>query len=164
MRRIVFLVFLLLFITGCNYLRTFPLYSEVRVEHPENILLFNDYFANLMEKSIKENRLDLHSVKIYSKLKERILNYLSQKKDINENIILALKEFKVIRGMNTSEVALVLGKPTKKIELDNNNESWIYLGDRSGVEEWDWYYKWGKAIFQNGILTDIEIQTIDIYK
>lgn len=153
----------IILLSGCNYFRTFPLYSEVRIEHPESIQLFDDYIIGLKEEAIKKGQI-AYGTKIYSKIKNRITDYLSEHKNISSEIMNALGHFRIIPGINTDEVLLLVGQPTRIIKSKNGGETWVYSGDRSKIEEWDWYYKWGKLKFEGGILKDIEIQSIDIWK
>ncbi|MBI3291681.1 MAG: hypothetical protein HYZ73_02570 [Elusimicrobia bacterium] len=64
--------------------------------------------------------------------------------------------------MDKEQVLSVIGEPTRKRVLPNGCEEWLYKADVWGTMRW--YYRWGKVRFQSGVLSDIEIQRIKIYK
>ena len=148
-------------LNGCNYLRTFPLYSEVYIEHPQRIQLFTSGLINALAAYPNQNT---DNAKEYFRIIKRISDYLHKNNKLNTNVVAALQNIEVILGMDEEQVALVVGWPTKKIPLDNNVDLWIYMGDRSSISERIWYYKWGKLRFENKILKDIEVQHINIAK
>lgn len=145
--------------SGCNYLRTFPLYSEVYIEQPQKIQLFTPGLINAVSAYPKTE-----NAKVYFRIKERISNYLDKNSNLDANILAALKNSEVILGMSEEQVVLVVGQPTKKISLGGNSDLWIYKGDRSKVDERVWYFKWGKLRFENNILKEIKVQHINISK
>lgn len=160
-----FLIILLcLELVGCasigNHFREFPLYSEVWIEHPEYVYIFEgsnmDYFLNHLP--------DSDFTKTYLRIKARISDYINEHKNISSDISVALERLKIKRGMTKEQVILVVGKPTNKKMLKDNSELWIYKGDRHKIGEVTWYYDWGKLKFQNEVLADIEVKYIKIYK
>jgi hypothetical protein len=243
---------MVLVLSGCNHLRTFPLYSEVYVEHPDFIKLsyyepsgytdaipetreayerIEDYLSkNLdvpfsiraalrafrVEKGMNEEQvrliigeprrkkilkdgselwiydkkdyrhllainflsrlkfkngtlIDYDRNKIFDRasiylIRKRMEVYFEENPNLNQEIKTALSELKIQKGMDKEQVLLVVGEPTTKKKLRDNNELWIYKGDRMSKGERQWYYGWGKLKFHNGILKDIEVQYINIYK
>jgi len=111
--KIVLIAFLL---NGCNYMRTFPLYSEVSVEHPQRIELFT---PGIIE--VYTGNPDSDNAKAYFRIKERIASYLNEKEDLRGDVADALKNCEVISGMDKEQVTLVLGLPTKKKRLDQTD-------------------------------------------
>jgi len=247
--RISLSLLLALFLVGCNHLRTFPLYSEVFIEHPEFIKI-NCYENNTynipkerlaweqiktyldkntgvsfsiksalkalrIEKGMNKEQIvliigepdskevlnNITEVWRYDEKKDNILrtiNWVSQLKFQN-NILIdynresyferptylirkrieiyieehknldsytrdSLMKLEIRKGMNKEQIVLVLGEPIRKKTLRNNNQLWVYKGDRTNKGEFDWYYGWGKLYFQDDILNDIEVQYIDIHK
>ncbi|MBF0386192.1 MAG: hypothetical protein HQL27_10055 [Candidatus Omnitrophica bacterium] len=158
-KRILKIAFIVFLLSGCNYLREFPLYSEVYVEHPPKIQLFTQGLINSFTAYS-----DTENAKEYFRIKKRISDYLDKNKNLSGDITVALENSEVILGMDKEQVALVLGLPTRKVLHDKTIELWIYEGDRSDIGERVWYYKWGKLKFENGTLKDIEVQHINIAK
>ena len=158
-KKILRIIFIALLFNGCNYLRVFPLYSEVYVDHPQRIQLFTPGLI----KSFT-GYPDTENAKSYFRIRERISNYLDKNKNLSSDVVVALKNSEVTLGMDKEQVALVLGLPTKKRLLDQTTDLWIYEGDRSNIGERVWYYKWGKLKFENDVLKDIEVQHINILK
>ena len=153
-RFIIAIVILLFLITGAwvgrNYLRTFPLYSEVYVEHPDSIKL--KYYDSP----------DWWDYSTLTSIRKQITDYLVKHPNIDTDITHSLKNLSITKGMNTRQVPLVIGEPSKKKILKDNEELWIYTGTSGGVL--CWYYEWGKVRFKNRILKDIEVKYIHIHK
>lgn len=158
-KKILRIAFIVLLLNGCNYLREFPFYSEVYVDHPPRIQLFTQGLIN----SFTTNS-NTENAKSYFRIKERILDYLDKNRNLSDDIVVALKNSEIIFGMDKEQVVLVLGLPTRKVSADKTSDLWIYEGDRSNIGERVWYYKWGKLKFENNILKDIEVQHINIVK
>ena len=134
-------------VAGCNYLRTFPLYSEVWIEHPEHIKLFEDYNIDYFIQSLPDSDV----TKTYLSTKAQVSDYLDKHKDLSKDISTALNELKIKKGMTTGQVILVIGEPAKKKISKDGIELWVY--NQSGIRQW--YYKWGKLRFKDGILVKI---------
>jgi hypothetical protein len=144
-----------LFLCGCNYLRTFPLYSKVYIEHPEKIQIFDE--SKWVNNPYYEGS-DRH--KRVSQLKTAVEFYINSHPNTKPEISNAMRNLIIVKGMNKSEALIIAGSPTKKI-LKNGKEIWLY---KKWPDLFSWYYKWGKLKFKDDILFDIEQHCIDIYK
>ncbi len=145
---------------GCacvgNHLRTFPLYSEVSIEHPDHVKLFEDFNIDYFVKDLPNSDV----TKEYLRIDARVSDYLNKHNDIPADIATALKQHMIKRGMTQEQVVLLLGEPTAKKILKNYVEQWVYGKDK----KFQWYYDWGKLWFERGLLTGIERKSIKIYK
>lgn len=137
-------------LVGCNYLREFPLYSEVYVETPDSIRL--DYYDDPA----------WWDYPTLSSIRKRVEAYLAANPHVSPDVQAALRALEIRKGMDKSQVLLVVGEPTRKQGLPDGREEWLYKKDVAGTLRW--YYHWGKLRFQNGILADIEVQRAKIYK
>lgn len=151
MKKVLTLLLILIFLSGCNYLRKFPSYSEVYVEHPDYVQLF---------RGIKAEQI--RAISAYPKIKQRVLYYLEKVEDIEPEIATGLNALRIQKGMRKGHVFLLTGEPTKKKILRDNKELWIYKGDRYKKGECDWYYHWAKLMFEHGVLIDIQLKNINI--
>ena len=145
-----------LLLTGCNHLRTFPLYSEISVNNSEHVQLFEDLNVDYFLKELPNSDI----TREYLSIKERVSEYLSKNDNISPGMAVALKQHMVKRGMNQEQVVLLIGEPTTKRTMKDNGEQWFYGKDR----KFQWYYDWGKLYFHDGLLTNIERKSIKIYK
>jgi outer membrane protein assembly factor BamE (lipoprotein component of BamABCDE complex) len=102
---------------GCNYLRTFPLYSEVYVEYPEFIQLT---YHELSDYSSPE-LVEAHG---------RVLGYLKKNPATAWAVAAALKSLRIEKDMSKEQVMLILGSPDKKLVLNESMESWSYEHQR----------------------------------
>ena len=145
------IVTLLLILTGCNYLRTFPLYSELYVESPEFIEL----------KYLDDPKWwDYPSL---SAIRRRIDDYCTTYPDIPAEVAASLRRLTVRKGMNADQIAAVLGQPAKRQRLSPASELWTYDDRRIwGVRRW--YYSWGKLRFDDGRLARVDVEYINIHK
>lgn len=139
---------------GCNYLRTFPLYSEIYTEHTDKVQLFDErLWMNNQFYQGSDRQKDV------SKLKQSVEAYLKSNPNTRPELAEAMRELIFSKGMSPAEVMAVAGKPSSR-SLKDNEEVWIYKKD--GLLSW--YYRWGKLTFKNNLLVDIEAQHIEIYK
>jgi hypothetical protein len=74
----------------------------------------------------------------------------------------SLRRLTIHNGMDPEQAASVLGPPRKRRRLADGAELWVYDKRRAGVR--GWYYSWGTLRFENGVLTHIEAQHINIHK
>lgn len=139
---------------GCNYLRTFPLYSEIYTEHADKVQLFDErkWLSNQFYQG-SDKQLEV------SELKQSVETYLKSNPNTKPKVAEAMRELVFSKGMSQAEVMVVAGKPSSRFFKDNE-EIWIYKKD--GL--FRWYYGWGKLTFRNTLLADIETQYIKIYK
>jgi len=153
MKYIFLAIFLL--ITGCNYLRTFPLESKLYTEHLSEVQIFDEsiWHDNLYYENSSKQKSILE-------IKRKIEIYIQENPNRNKQMIIALKNFTIRKGMNKIEILILAGNPTKK-SFKDNNEVWLY---KKWPDPFAWYYKWGKLTFSEGVLIDIVAQRIDIYK
>jgi len=137
-------------LVGCNYLREFPLYSEVHVETPDSIRL--DYYDNPA----------WWDYSTLSSIRKGVDAYLRANPNVSPDVRDSLRELQITKGMDKEQVLSVIGEPTKKQVLPDGGEEWLYKAEVAGTLRW--YYRWGKLRFQNGILSSIEVQRAKIYK
>lgn len=137
-------------LAGCNYLREFPLYSEVYVETPDSIRL--DYYDDPA----------WWDYSTLSSIRNRVDAYLKANPNVNPDMRDSLRGLRIKKGMDKAQVLLVVGEPTKKQMLQDGREEWLYKADVAGTLRW--YYRWGKLQFQNGTLSNIEVQRAKISK
>lgn len=147
---ILFLTLLLILLGVRSNFKTFPLASEIFIEHPNSIKL--DYYDNP----------EWWDYKNLSKIRERIKDYLERNPDISINIKSVLNALEFEKGMNKEQVLLVTGEPRKRKVLKDGTELWTYSGAKGGILQW--YYEWGRLKFKDGILMDIEAQFLTVYK
>jgi len=138
------LLLLALFLTSCNHLRTFPLYSEVYIEHPVSIKInyyeISDYTTPEMRSAYK-----------------RVESYLNKNPNTSFSIKTALRALRVEKGMSKEQVRLIIGKPWRKEILDNTSELWIY----EKYDEKDYRFllvlnDLSKLKFKNGVLIEYD--------
>ena len=140
----------LLGLTGCNYLRTFPLYSELYIEHRDFIEL----------KHIDDPRW--WDYPMLASIRQRVEVYCTTHTDVPPDICESLRHLTIRRGMDTEQIVAVLGLPRIRQRLTDVTEVWTYDQSVEGVRRW--YYSWGKLRFDRGILVDIEAEYINIHK
>ena len=141
---------------GCNYLRTFPLYSEVYVQYYNEIQLFNEkIWVNKLyyKKSDKFKRAEA--------IKKLVSAYKNENPNVDFVILEAMENFKLVTGMKKLEAEIIAGKPSQKYRNKLGHEVWLY---KKWPDVFTWYYKWGKLEFENNMLINIEAQHIDIEK
>lgn len=143
-KQIVFILAIALLLSGCNHLRTFPLYSEVYVEHPESIKLS---YYEVSEYNTPEMLA----------ASKRIEDYLSKNPDTTFSIEGALRALKVEKGMTKEQVVLVIGEPWEKKDLNDMTELWKY----KKYDEKDYRFlltlnDLTELKFRNGILIDYD--------
>ncbi len=151
----VFLIIVIIFFSGCNYLRNFPLYSELHVRQYESKQLFNEkeWIDNPYYKGSKRY-LDV------SKLKNRVKSYLDTYPETPSLQAEAMRELTLLKGMNEDQVIALAGKPTNINKKKFNEEIWTYRRWRS--DPFVWYYSWGHLKFKDKILTIIEPLEIEM--
>ena len=137
-------------LVGCNYLREFPLYSEVYVETPDSIRL--DYYDDPA----------WWDYPTLSSIRKRVGAYLQANPNISPDMRDSLQGLQIKKGMDKEQVLSVVGEPTKKQVSPDGVEEWLYKSDVAGTLRW--YYRWGKLRFQNGVLSEIEVQRMRVYK
>lgn len=136
-------------LSGCGYLDILIACTpRPYIEHPNSIKL--DYYDNS----------DWWDYKNLSLIRHRIKDYLNKNTDVSSDVKSSLENLTFENGMTKEQVILVIGEPAKKKMLKNKNEQWIYSGARGGVLQW--YYRWGKLIFSEGRLVDIEVQYVEM--
>ena len=131
---------------GCNYLRTFPLYSELHVAHPDFIAL----------QYLDDPRWWDYAT--LSSIRQSVADYIISHPNLRPDISESLRHLTIRKGMDTEQVLAVLGPPKKRQTLADAMEIWTYDGRKGGVRSW--YYSWGKLQFNRGILMDIEVEYI----
>lgn len=135
---------LLLGLTGCNYLRTFPLYSELYIERRDSITL----------KDLGDPTL--------ASIRQSVEVYCTTHKDVPSDVCESLRQVTIRKGMDMEQVVAVLGLPRERERLTDATEVWTYDQSVEGTRRW--YYSWGKLQFDRGILVDIEAEYINIHK
>ncbi len=118
---------LAVFLNGCNplnYIRTFPLYSEIKIEHPE--------FINEVghEKDYRGWSPGFLTPEM-EPIRERVNVYLNQHPEVPSSIKSSLQELRVEKGMSQEQVLLIMGEPSGKINgvyegTNKSYETWIY--------------------------------------
>ena len=146
-RRLLTLFAVVAFASGCNHLRFFPLYSEVRKEQPEVLQLDR-------KSSDYQIRLAIHHA---------LDDYCARKPSATDACE-SLRNFTLRKGMDTEQVSILLGPPDTRRTLEQGSELWIYHRRIREVSIRDWYYSRGKLRFEQGVLTDIEHDEIWIDK
>lgn len=142
---------LLVALSGCNYLRMFPLYSELYVASPSSIKL--DYVDD-------PRWWDYPTL---SMIRGRVEEYCATHPDVPVDVAESLRALVVRDGMDADQVMAVLGRPSKRRRLSSTSELWTYRNRRvAGVRRW--YYSWGKLQFDDGRLVQITFEGIEIHK
>ena len=152
----VFIFLFLLLFGGCNYFRTFPLYSEVYTKNYEEIQIFDEskWIDNPYYKG--SERYEWADEK-----KKAIGEYRSKNSNVDAKILKVMGAFKLVVGMSKIEAEIIAGKPTHKSKNELGQDVWIY---KRSSDLSSWYYQWGKLRFENDLLIGIEAQHIDIRK
>jgi len=96
--------------------------------------------------------------KTLSLVRQRVNSYLDQKPNMSPENKKFMEEFSFRKGMNQEQISVIIGAPRKINTLNDGSSLWVYSGVNGGMLQW--YYKWGKLKFSNGILTDIEVQYV----
>ena len=156
-KRIIFAAIFAISLGGCNYLRLYPQYSEIYIQHQEAVRIFDEN-----SRFQKEWVLDPLKFRLMQKQKEEIENYINSSAQVPEKIKNALRSFTLMTGMNPGEVELLIGKPSIIKDRGTVKEKWIYK-EKDRPLKYYWFYDWAKLHFKKGILDDIEIKHVKIY-
>lgn len=151
--RIIAVIMMVFLLCGCNFREITTRFifpgTKVYTKHVEK--------ANL---SYTDNP-EWWNYATLSAIRKRVDEYLKDSPECPSLIKENLQQLSIIIGMDKKQVLSVVGKPAKKKLLKSNDEMWIYTRNKN---ELPWFYKWAKLTFKSGVLTDIEVQHINIPK
>lgn len=141
---------------GCNYMRMYPTYSEVSVQHRKSVRIYNEN-----DKFFKERILDPKKYKAIQKQKQEIEDYISTKEDLSEDKKKALRNVTLTAGMSGEDVKVMIGEPSKIKRKGKYIEIWIYK-EKDVPVKYYWFHEWAKLHFDSGKLTDIETKHLSV--